>query len=207
MMRLDEMQDLFEQFIPSQFKDFYYSGIVTPLTKRDSQGRLILLGRLGRWKVDEYDFDQALAASIVLFNYCAAKSIKTQHCGVVAVLDFRGWNLQQMLGIKIGRLKIAVKLMQDSCPAKIKGFHILHHPRLVKVLYFLLTPFLKKKLRSRIHFHSDESSLHELIGPDIIPATSEAVAQNSYFDEKMITDLLSEDKYNLDMVTFGYPSC
>ncbi|CAL8141822.1 unnamed protein product [Orchesella dallaii] len=65
MMRMEEMQDVFEQFRPSLYKDFYYSGIMTPLSKRDLKGRLVLLGRIGL-----FIYSCLLITYMLMFHNC-----------------------------------------------------------------------------------------------------------------------------------------
>lgn len=70
------------------------------------------VNNLGSWNPDEFDFDDALAAFIVMFNYASAQSPGVQRKGLVFLLDFGGWTLQQLRSVKFGRLKMVAKLMQ-----------------------------------------------------------------------------------------------
>ncbi len=66
----------------------------------------------GSWNPEEFNFDDALAAFIVMFNYASAQSPGIQRKGLVFLLDFGGWTLQQLRSVKFGRLKTVARLMQ-----------------------------------------------------------------------------------------------
>lgn len=55
-------------------------------------------------------------------------------------------------------------------PVKFKGIHFISQPWYVELTLTAIKPFLKDKIRKRIHVHgSNLNSMHQLICKDILP--------------------------------------
>ena len=67
--------------------------------------------------------------------------------------------------------KRTVEVVQEAFPMRFKAFHILHEPFYFDAIMAVLKPFLKDKIRRRIHLHgSNMNSLHKYIPKSILPA-------------------------------------
>lgn len=61
-------------------------------------------------------------------------------------------------------------VLQESVPLRVKAIHIVNQPYIFNMVFALFKPFLRDKLRSRIHFHGDDrNSLHEHLSPKCLP--------------------------------------
>lgn len=90
---------------------------------------------------------------MLLFGYIIAKSVETQRNGVVFVYDLTGFGLRHVKAVKPARLIQLVRMMQDGAPGKIKGIHLVYHPRVFGAIYQLVKPLLKEKITKRVNFH------------------------------------------------------
>lgn len=67
--------------------------------------------------------------------------------------------------------KRTVEVVQEAFPMRFKAFHVLHEPFYMDAILSVLKPFLKDKIRRRIHLHgNDLNSLYKHIPRDCLPA-------------------------------------
>lgn len=52
---------------------------------------------------------------------------------------------------------------------KLKEVHVVNVSPLVDTIVQFVKPFIKEKIRNRIHLHSSFDSLHQMIPKDILP--------------------------------------
>lgn len=58
---------------------------------------------------------------------------------------------------------------QEAYPVKLKEIHIINISPLVDTIHNFVKPFLKEKIRQRIHFHSNLESLYKFIPKQMLP--------------------------------------
>lgn len=59
--------------------------------------------------------------------------------------------------------------MQEAYPVKLKEVHIINVSPLVDTIINFVRPFLKEKIRQRIHFHSNVDSLYKHVPKAMLP--------------------------------------
>ncbi|XP_044737796.1 alpha-tocopherol transfer protein-like [Chrysoperla carnea] len=59
--------------------------------------------------------------------------------------------------------------VQEAYPVKLKEVHVVNVSPLVDTIVNFVKPFIKEKIRNRIHIHSDMESLHKFIPKDVLP--------------------------------------
>lgn len=59
--------------------------------------------------------------------------------------------------------------MQEAYPVKLKEVHIINVSPLVDTIVNFVRPFLKEKIRQRIHFHSNLESLYKFVPQKMLP--------------------------------------
>lgn len=59
--------------------------------------------------------------------------------------------------------------MQEAYPVKLKEVHIVNVSPLVDTIINFVRPFLKEKIRQRIHFHSNLESLYKFVPQKMLP--------------------------------------
>ncbi|XP_022907056.1 alpha-tocopherol transfer protein-like [Onthophagus taurus] len=60
-------------------------------------------------------------------------------------------------------------IVQEAYPVKLKEVHVVNVSPLVNTIIEWVKPFLKEKIRNRIHVHSDMESLYKFVPKDILP--------------------------------------
>lgn len=58
---------------------------------------------------------------------------------------------------------------QEAYPVKLKEVHIINVSPLVDTIINFVRPFLKEKIRQRIHFHSNMDSLYKFVPQKMLP--------------------------------------
>lgn len=59
--------------------------------------------------------------------------------------------------------------VQEAYPVKLKEVHIVNVSPLVDTIINFVKPFLKEKIRQRIHFHSNVESLYKVVPKSMLP--------------------------------------
>lgn len=106
----------------------------------------------------------------VLFAEAACLEPETQVNGVVVIFDMNGLSLTQTWQFTPAFAKRIVDWLQDAVPLRVKAIHIVNQPKIFNVVFALFKPFLREKLKNRIHFHAtDRESLHKHMSPSCLP--------------------------------------
>ncbi|XP_001946172.1 alpha-tocopherol transfer protein-like [Acyrthosiphon pisum] len=82
--------------------------------------------------------------------------------------------------------------VQEAYPVKLKEVHVINVSPLVDTIINFVKPFLKEKIRTRIHVHSSLDSLNEFVPRDMLPEEYGGKAGpiadiNRQWYEKMVT--------------------
>lgn len=59
--------------------------------------------------------------------------------------------------------------VQEAYPVKLKEIHIVNLSPLVDTIVNFVKPFLKEKIRQRIHFHGNMESLYKVVPKSVLP--------------------------------------
>ncbi|GJQ80642.1 hypothetical protein Trydic_g9227 [Trypoxylus dichotomus] len=60
-------------------------------------------------------------------------------------------------------------IVQEAYPVKLKEVHVVNISPLVYTIIEWVKPFIKEKIRNRIHVHQDVESLHKFVPKDVLP--------------------------------------
>ncbi|KRT85384.1 CRAL-TRIO domain containing protein, partial [Oryctes borbonicus] len=60
-------------------------------------------------------------------------------------------------------------IVQEAYPVKVKEVHVVNISPLVYTIIEWVKPFIKEKIRNRIHVHQDMDSLHKFVPKEILP--------------------------------------
>lgn len=68
-----------------------------------------------------------------------------------------------------GIVKKFLICVQEAYPVKLKEVHVINVSPLVDTIVNFVKPFLKEKIRERIHLHSSMDSLYKFVPKDMLP--------------------------------------
>lgn len=125
----------------------------------------------GNWDSDVPFVDNFRATLLVLDKL--VQDEETQVHGFSVIYDFTGSSLMSVLKVAQSELitkGILIELLQEAFPARFKGVHLIHQPWYVSIVLSVVKPFMKQKLRDRIHSHGEDlESLQVFIEAQSLP--------------------------------------
>ncbi|XP_026469370.1 alpha-tocopherol transfer protein-like [Ctenocephalides felis] len=197
-----------QNVLPSKNRIAFEQGVISFMPKRDKFGRRILIIQAGKKWIPKdcslWDMFKALQMALL----AAMDEPKTQVNGVSCIIDLKGLSLTHVYQFTPNFAKLASGWVQDCVPLRLKGLHVINQPYLFNMLFAIFKPFLRQKLRKRIHFHgSDFTQLCEWLGEENLREDMGGTLEAPECDGIMLADLLCqyEDKFKL-AETFGYKS-
>ncbi|KAK6303306.1 hypothetical protein J4Q44_G00257600 [Coregonus suidteri] len=187
--------EVFQDLKPSTIKHVLDLGFLTVLPHPDPNGRYILCLRPGKWKANDYPFEDNIRA-IYLTLEKLIQPEETQVNGIVILADYTGVGLSQASNPGPFLAKKVVSILQDSFPIRIKAVNIINEPRIFKGIFAIMKPFLKEKMAERYVLHgSDLRSLHRNIPRSVLPEEYGGVAGHLDMSAWSKTLLDSEEEF------------
>ncbi|XP_065830711.1 retinaldehyde-binding protein 1-like [Oscarella lobularis] len=149
--------EIFKEMTLEKVAPFLRSGTFT-IGNRTTEGAQIIYMDISKMHVAEFSNDYSLRA----LAFCLDVLIESQETQVNGFRD--------VLSMGKNDVKKMIEFVQDCFPARFKGIHILHQPWYVTIILTLMKPFLKKKMKERLHFHGyDYTAFHKVIDPEHLP--------------------------------------
>uniref|UniRef100_U5EFH4 Putative lipid particle n=1 Tax=Corethrella appendiculata TaxID=1370023 RepID=U5EFH4_9DIPT len=144
--------------------------VVNVLKNRDHAGRRVLIANVGQMWDPKAVSSEQLFRLFYLIHLIAQLEPETQVRGVVVIMDFDGLSLKQVKAFSPAFSKRLLTFLQDAMPIRLKEVHIVKQPFIFNMVWSLFKPFIREKLRSRLHFHgSDMKKFHQFMHPDYLP--------------------------------------
>lgn len=91
-----------------------------------------------------------LRCQIVTVHIIAQLEKSTQVNGVVVIMDFEGLSLKQVKGMGATSTNRLLTFIQEAMPIRMKEVHFVKQPFIFNMVWALIKPFLKEKLKSRV---------------------------------------------------------
>lgn len=77
----------------------------------------------------------------------------TQINGVVVILDFEGLSMKQIKAMTPAATKRLLTFIQEAMPLRLKELHVVKQPFIFNLVWAMLKPFIKEKLKTRVSDH------------------------------------------------------
>ena len=165
--------DMLEDLNYKSVEHVFHSEVVKVLDTRCLDSSKVLCVNPRNWDSAEVPFVDNFRATFLILDQLIQDE-ETQVTGFSVVYDFTDSTLMSMLKVAQSELitkGILIELLQEAFPARFKGVHLLHQPWYVSIVLSVIRPFMKQKLRDRIHSHgSDFNSLHRFVEAQYLPA-------------------------------------
>lgn len=157
-----------------------------PLPAKD--GSTVIVGWPGK---QEGMFAIDLLACVVLTIEKLLENEEIQVHGVTVVDNLTYYNLAFAKQMTPNLGKRFVALIQDAMPLRLKSINIVNEPKIFDVLLTLLRPFIKQKIKKRLHIHGNNyTGLRKIINIDALP-------------KKLAVNGSSMENWALDILTSG----
>ncbi|XP_011407469.1 PREDICTED: retinaldehyde-binding protein 1-like [Amphimedon queenslandica] len=148
------------------------SGALYVLNGRTWNGEKVVCIRPEKWDMEQ-DPAERMIRTVLLILDKLLEDEETQVHGIRVFEYFQGiefgqlWKFSQTEAVKNGTF---VKILQDSTPIRLKGVHFLFQPWYISLVLTIVKPFMKEKLRQRLHIHgTDFTELHSLMDTSLLP--------------------------------------
>ncbi|XP_058816089.1 retinaldehyde-binding protein 1-like [Topomyia yanbarensis] len=181
--------DLLKDLLPVDLKnEIMNTDVVSVLKNRDQHGRRMMIVRMGSaWDPKAISEDKMFAILYTVHKLAVLEPV-TQIKGVVVIYDFEGLGMKQIKGMAPSAAKRLLSFIQEAAPLRMKAVHFVKEPMLFSMVWTLMKPFVKEKLKSRMYFHGDDmKKLHKHIDADCLPA--------NYGGTMPVLDYASKDWY------------
>lgn len=126
--------------------------ILTVLPQKNVHGRVVIVGKFGKWKPSKVSNVKLVQAMVLLFEYMS-KDPAAQTAGIAFVADFEGWSLANMRFVELRTTRNFMNYMQNCVPVLLSEAHVIRQPAAFDVLFAVVRPFLRDELAKAIRFH------------------------------------------------------
>lgn len=141
---------------------------IPPLPGLTPDGKRIIVMR-GKDKDIETPPLADVAKLVLMIGDVRLAAEETGVAGDVYILDASVASASHFSKVSPSLAKKFLVCVQEAYPVKLKEVHVVNVSPLVDTIVQFVKPFIKEKIRNRIHLHSSFESLHQMIPKDILP--------------------------------------
>ncbi|XP_065226855.1 alpha-tocopherol transfer protein-like [Planococcus citri] len=194
---------LFSDLLPSKHSKLLDMGAQAVLNERDANGSKIYVFRLKNCDMTAITVEDIFKTNLIALEILSLEP-ETQIAGMTALIDLNGFTVKQHLKLLSPYIaKWSINLIQESFPLRFCAFHVINQPIYFDAIFATIKPFMKRKLKKRIHFHgANMTSLYENFNKDLLPVE---YGGNQILDTSAWKNrLLSKESMFKEMEEYGY---
>ncbi|XP_015924935.1 alpha-tocopherol transfer protein-like [Parasteatoda tepidariorum] len=196
-------KSLYKKFSPTNISKVLETNMMNFLPWRNPEGSAVWVSRVGLWEPEHASFDEIVRCGLIC-NEKALQNPVTQICGIVSIVDFKKFSWSHLFHISPTAINCFVSASQNCFPIRHKAIHVVNNPGVFTVLFAMIKPLLKEKIKKRIYFHGDNmSSLHEYLPPDILPKEYGGT-RGKFENSKFFDSLMESENEFIHNSKFGY---
>ncbi|XP_035225600.1 alpha-tocopherol transfer protein-like isoform X3 [Stegodyphus dumicola] len=132
------------------------------------------------------------------------KNPVTQICGMVVLLDLKGFSCSHMFQITSTSLMCFMNTVQDGLPLRLTALHVINNPSIFGAVFKTVKPLLNAKIKKRVYFHgNDLSSLHQFLPKEMLPEEFGGT-QGPFGNARFYQSLLDNEEEYKKCQQYGY---
>ncbi|XP_042228364.1 alpha-tocopherol transfer protein-like isoform X2 [Homarus americanus] len=182
-------------------------GLMFPLPGYDPQGRKVIFGRMGAWDPNKVKPEDMFKVAGMLFDVLFLEDEQTTVTGIVQANDMAGLTFKHISALPLPLIRKVMLTWQEGYPLRPKSVHYINTPQAFDTLFIIFKPFMKEKMKKRIHVHgSNLSGMHSHVPQTMLPTeyggSGGSVAENAdYWLQKIDSYrdwFLEDENYRAD---------
>ncbi|ELT95285.1 hypothetical protein CAPTEDRAFT_190065 [Capitella teleta] len=151
----------------AELQRYLKSGYILPLPKKDSEGRLIFLNRVGLMDPGMPPKYRFRVTQMVGHFYGRDENVQVN--GMVMIIDFTGFTTKHLSAMNMGDMKKFSNAMQKFMPGRLKAFHYYNVGSFMEAIMAVIKQVMRQKFRDRLHVHNTMESLYKYIPMEMLP--------------------------------------
>lgn len=178
-------------------------GMILP-KRNPIDGTTIIYWSFDYWSPDICDVKEMFTPScMTVLMRLTDPSVQTY--GFRFVYDLRNMHTTYLRFFSISYMRGLANAVQDGFPARYKGLHVIHSPAWYSIFYSMIGPFLKQKIKDRVHVHGyDEEDLHRFIHPSVLPVELGGTEPRMCDSNPLRTELYEQHDKFVEWSHFGH---
>lgn len=150
------------------------TGMFLVMPGTDKEGRLICFERPEQldvdWAIKKFGISKIFKAMICVFDWILM-NVNAQVNGIIAIEDMTGFSIKHTMTLyTTENSKKFLAIYQDAYPCRTKAMHFYNEPPIFDPFMTVIKPFMKQKLRDRIHIVGKNlTSLYEKVDMEMLP--------------------------------------
>ncbi|XP_050438045.1 alpha-tocopherol transfer protein [Adelges cooleyi] len=177
--------------------------VLSVLPYTEQTGRRILIYRIGKWNINDFDITEILKASYATLELGVLEPT-AQILGGVVIFDLGGFTMQHAYQVSPKVVSKIFELIVSSIPIKTYAIHILNESWVFDTVFNLFKPLLGRRYHEMLFFHGKNmESLHKHIDPKYLPTVYGGI-RPSYPYQHWFINMKKNKRIVEEMESLGY---
>ncbi|XP_035225596.1 alpha-tocopherol transfer protein-like isoform X1 [Stegodyphus dumicola] len=194
---------LYQKFSPEHCREALLANFLNFLPLRTPEGESVWVPRIGSWDTKIFTPEEITRVGLICLEM-EMKNPVTQICGMVVLLDLKGFSCSHMFQITSTSLMCFMNTVQDGLPLRLTALHVINNPSIFGAVFKTVKPLLNAKIKKRVYFHgNDLSSLHQFLPKEMLPEEFGGT-QGPFGNARFYQSLLDNEEEYKKCQQYGY---